>query len=1083
MRVQRVKRQSLIVHLCILGVFLWIAVGVAPGQTTTGSVYGTVADSSGAVLPNAQVTVTNVHTGETHTARTNGSGDYLFPMLAPGEYTVSAQSEGFKRQTQSGIRLDANQNVHASFNLQLGSVEENVTVEADSALVDTRSSQVGETIDQKRIEDLPLNSRDPYALVTIAPGVTNYAPDVQTGSRQGVQFSVNGVPASNSAFYLDGGYDTNLWRFGGNLLPNPDALQEFRILTSNFDAEFGRSAGGVVSAITRSGTDQFHGAVYDYLRNDALDAKNYFLNDVSPLKQNQFGASFGGPVIHQKAFFFLSYQGMRIRQPANIASSSLVTPTALEATGDFRNTPAKSQPKNVSCNGVQYVICPNLLDPVALSLLKYVPVGDSTAGNNYGHPEQQSANGNLNADQGLARIDYQLTNNHQLAIMYFMSRGTSNSPNAGANQILDYAGMQNYEGQYNANVSDTWVVSPNKVNNLRIFYSLNHYIISNIYGNQHMLSDLGSQIAEGGNYNAQPYFSVTGYWTMGTSNAGPNNLPSSSLGASDTFSWMLGNHEIKMGGSYVYDRFASTGGASSNGIFTFTGSTSGNALVDFLEGHANSFTQNNGVLFRTHSQDPSAFFQDNWRLTHKLTLNLGIRWEYFPTYTGQDNTGTFIPYVQSQRFPTAPLGLLSSGDPGIPDGVQRTPRNNFAPRIGFAYDLFGNGKSSLRGGYGIFYSAVDQVAVSNNLVQQPFSRTITLSKTKNLVNPFAPNADPFPYTPDPQNAVFVSGATLYALPAGVSDIPSVQQYNLTFQQQYGTKWSSQIGYIGNVGRHFYITRDENSPVYSDSCNVPNSACTTTAGLNNRRPYQPTPTTYTFSKISLAAPVSNSSYNSLQASLTRRFDHHFSLTMSYVWSKAMGNGAVVDNNDVTSSYGLADIDVPQKFVASYIWLTPDINVWGVLGKKVLSGWQLNGITTIRTGTPFNITSGTDTNYDGTNNDRPDQIANPVLDSGRSRQAKIQQYFNTAAFGLPTMSPYGSTAYNALIGPGLVDTDISASKTFAITEKSNLQFRVDLFNAFNNVNLNNPNAVMSSPKFGTIGGAADPRITQLSLRYSF
>jgi hypothetical protein len=1053
------------------------------GQTTTGSIYGTVTDSSNAVVPGATVVVMNVHTAAAKAATANDSGDYSFPVLEPGDYKVSVQKEGYQSQSQENIRLDAIQNVHVNFSLQVGSMDQNITVDATTSLVDTRESQIGDTVDQKRIEDLPLNGRNAYDLVQILPGVTNYTPDVATGSRAGTQLSVNGIPTNNTAFYLDGAYDTNVWQFGGNLLPNPDALQEFRVLTSNFDAEFGRSAGGVVNAITRSGTSQYHGLVYDYIRNNVFNAKNWFLTSVAPLHQNQFGANFGGPIpmLRDRGFFFLSYQGLRVRQPANVASSSLVTPTALERMGDFRSTPAASRP-NVSCNGVQYTICANLLDPVAQNILKFVPVGSSTPGAGYGHPDQQSANANLNSDQGMARVDYRLGEKHQLSGMYFESRGTSNSPTVGGNQVVSYAGMQNYEGQYNAVASDTWTISPNKVNSLRAYYSLNHYIIGNIYGNQHMLPDLGSEAAMGGNYNAQPYFSVTGYWQMGTSNAGPNNLPSSTLGISDTLNWALGNHELKLGGAYIWDRFSSTGGASSNGLFTFTGSTTGNALADFLEGHANSLTQNNGVFFRSHSQDPSVFVQDNWHISRKLTLNLGLRWEYYPMYTGQNNTGTFVPGVQSTRFPSAPLGLLTSGDQGIPDGILHTPWNTFAPRFGFAYDVFGNGMTSLRGSYGIFYSAIDQVAVSNNLVQQPFSRSVTVAKTPSLVRPFAPGLDPFPYTPNPANAVFLSGANIFSLPPGVKNIPSVQEFSLGVQQQYSSKWSSQINYIGNVGRHFYLTRDQNSPIYNPNCT--SATCGTTAGQNNRRPYQPTPTIYTFGAISLAAPVANSSYHSLQATLVRRFDRHFSIQASYVWSKAMGYGAVVNAYDIASSRGLLAIDVPNNFVVSYIYVTPDVRRLGYFGKGLLSGWQLNGITTLRSGQPFNVISGTDTNFDGTNNDRPNVVGNPYLSSGRGRLATKNAFFNTAAFiAPPAGTPYGNAPFDMLLGPKYVNTDLSAFKTFPVYKEASLQFRGEVFNVINNVNMNNPNSTKSSPAFGTISGAGSPRIVQFALRLSF
>ena len=328
-------------------------------------------------------------------------------------------------------------------------------------------------------------------------------------------------------------------------------------------------------------------------------------------------------------------------------------------------------------------------------------------------------------------------------------------------------------------------------------------------------------------------------------------------------------------------RFSNTGAGASNGLFTFTGSSTGNALADFLEGKADSLTQDNGVFLRGDSQDPSLFLQENWRANPRLTLNLGLRWEYYPPYTGQNNTGTFVAGVQSTRFPSAPLGLLTSGDRGIPDGVLRTPWNTFAPRIGFAYDLFGDGTTAVRGAYGIYYSPIQQ-QILNDLVQQPFSRSVTVAQAPSLVTPFSPAPDPFPYTPTPSNAVFLSGASISGLPVGDYKIPSVQQFSLGVQQQYGSKWSSEIYYAGNVGRHLYVVLDENSPIFSTTCT--GATCGTTIGENARRPYQPMPAIYTFGAISIAAPAASSSYHSLQAVIHRRFNRLFSLEANFVWSK-------------------------------------------------------------------------------------------------------------------------------------------------------------------------------------------------------
>lgn len=1088
-------------YLLLAAILIWMTSDLARAQSTTGSIYGTVTDSTGAILPDADVTVKSVETGQTQARKSNSQGNYTFPTVVPGRYTVSAQHEGFQSQTQTNLRLDANQNVHADFALTPGSVSQTVTVDAGTALVDTRESQVATTIDQKLIEDLPSVNRNAYELLTITPGVTNYSADTQTGSRAGTQVSVNGIGQNNTAYYLDGAYDTQVWKFGGNLLPNPSALQEFRIITSNFDAEFGRSPGGVVSAITRSGTNQYHGLAYDYLRNNIFNAKSYFLaGSVQPLRQNQFGGYFGGaiPKFKDKAFFFLSYEGLRVRTPTPVTPTSLTVPTALERKGDFSQSPTKPKLPATTIDGngntvaVQCgttaapVICAGALDPVAQNLLSFVPVGSSDAGS-YGHPEQQSANANINNDEGLARVDYHLGEKHQISAMYFESRGISNTPTVGGNQIVSYAGMQNYEGQYNAVLSDTWTVSPNKVNTARAFYSLNHYIIGNIYGSQHLLKDLGSNAAQGGNYNAQPYFKITGYWQMGTSNAGPNNLPSATLGISDSFIWTLGRHQLKLGGAYMFDKFTSTGGASSNGIFTFQSRATGeSALADFLLGQAATLTQNTGVGFRSHSQDPSFFAQDDWRLTHRLTLNLGLRWEYFPMYTGQNNTATFVPGQQSTRYPTAPLGLVSSGDKGIPDGIQLTPLNNFAPRVGFAYDLFGDGKTSVRGAYGIFYSAIDQVAVSNNLVQQPYSRSVTQNNTPNLVNPFYPGADPFPFTPDPKNATFLPGANIFALQPGYHNIPSVQEFSLGVQQQYGTKWSSEIDYIGNVSRHLTITRDEDGPIYNSTCTT--ATCNSTAQKNARRPfniqYPANPVTY--AAISEVLPSSNASYHSLQAILTRRFDSRFSMSASYVWSKAMAYGAVVDNYNIRSSYGPSGVDMPNKFTVSYIYALAPLKHFGFVGREVLGGWQVNGITTLRSGQPFNVTSGTDSNFDGTNNDRPNQIGNPRLPGGRSRAATAAQYLNKAAFvpvPVGTATGAGDTHFDSIYSPHSFNTDLSAFKTFPLYERVNLQFRAEAFNAFNNVTLYGANAVLSSPTFGAISSSSGGRVLQFALRLSF
>lgn len=1082
MKMKSTFRREFFVLLLAMSLQCLLPSEMASAQSTTGSVYGTVTDSTGAIVPGIVITITNVETGKAQTALANDSGEYLFPTMEPGNYAVSASQPGFKSVTQKGIALSANQNIHANFVLEIGSTSDTVTVSADTTLVDTRGSQLAETIEKERIQDLPLNGRNAYDLATIVPGVSTYNQDSAIGSRTGANFSINGLPTRDVSYYLDGAYDTGIFQNGGNILPNPDALREFRLLTSNFDAEFGRSPGGVLNIITNSGTKAFHGKVYEYLRNDAFNGNNYFSTGsdaVTPLKQNQFGANVGGPLLSRgRAFFFLSYEGLRIHTPVQVNSTAIVTATALERMGDFSQTKAANGTiipalKGVACNGGNaLVICPASLDPVALALLKFVPVYDSTTKSTI----QQRASGNSTSNQGLARIDYQPTAKHQVELLFFNTRGTNVQPNAGGNQIFGYSGMQNYENVVNAVVADTWTISAHVLNTFRGFYTQNRYIIDNLYAG-HNLSDFGSQIPIGAPVAAPLRAAITGYFIMGTNQAGPNDQSQLTFGIVDTMNLSLGRHDMKLGGAVIRNKYSATASQFAGGNATFTGSTTGNALADFLEGKANTFVQSDNLQPRYHQMNPSLFIQDDWKASKRLTLNLGVRWEAFPPFSGTKTSGTFVAGRQSKVFPSAPVGLLYEGDDNVPAGVYHTSYTKFGPRVGFAYDVFGDGKTSLRGGFGVFYEQ-QIVGVVNNLTQQPFGLSVTVNKTPNLVNPYAPGKTPFPTAFDPANPKFTSGATITGIPADGGSLPYVEQYNLTMEQQLSPQWALRVAYVGNAGRKFFIIHDSNAPVYAPG------AATTTVGINARRPYQPTPATFTYGAINLYDPANNSGYNGLQTSIRGRIGRNLNLLTSYVWSKTLNYDVpFVDFSDIRKNRGLANEDIRNRYVLSLIYKVPDTRFGGEIGKLALSGWQVNGVTILSSGTPFTVTSGVDTNLDGTANDRPNLTGNPYLSESRGRDEKIARYFNTTAFSTPVGAPYGTARRNSVIGPKNVNTNLSAFKTFPLYRESSLQFRAEVFNAFGNVNLNNPNALLTSPQFGQITGAGPARIGQFALKLLF
>ncbi|HEX5283274.1 MAG TPA: TonB-dependent receptor [Bryocella sp.] len=1073
-------------------------------QTTTGTIYGTVTDSSGAAIPGCTVKVVDTATGVAQTIVTNGSGAYTFPTVEPGDYRVSTTAAGFKSLTQTGVQVAANQNVHVAFALPVGSATENVSVVAGVTMVDTREAQIATTIEQQELQELPSLNRDVYSLVATVPGVTNYSGAPLTGDVSGTSFSANGLPANMVSFYLDGAYN-NVYKngAGGNAVPNPDALEEFHLVTSNFDAEFGRTPSAVVNVITRSGTRNFHGEAYDYIRNDMFNAKNYFADSVTPLKQNQFGANLGGPLLkHGDAFFFLDYEGTIQHSPANIFSTVITTPTALERSGDFRQSPVL--PLNVSCNGVQYVICPSAFDPVAVNLLKFVPVADAVSH----HPAQQSGNGNDLVNQGTARVDYHGFQSHSIELMFFTQRGTQNTPNAGGNQIFSYTGMIDKEIQDNIVAADTWILSPHTVNSFRAFYTQNRYIQGN--GTNYTLADLGSQAAEGGPAFSPPTFTVNGNWQMGTGANGKNDVDQQAYGAFDTVNLTRGHHDIKLGGSYVWEKYAANGNKTAGGNFTFTGAATGavvkgkmvngNPIADFLLGKANTMLQTSSSIQRQYSYDPALYIQDDWQIRPRLNVNVGLRWEVFPPFPGGGGVryGTFAPNVQSKVVPNAPLGLLFGGDPGIPAGVYATSWTRFAPRVGFAFDMFGNGRTSLRAGYGVFY--FDQAEIQTGMqLQQPYVASITLNKPylpyvagatsnqpPNLVNPYAPNPDPFPFVYDPANPKFVSGTTIFAVPTDGGSVPYVEEYNLNVQQQLTPNFSMQIGYVGNATRKDYLQHDINAPVYAPG------ASTTAAGINARRPYHPTPSTYTYQAIQLNDNVNNSTYNSLQATLRGRVGKKFTTRLSYVWAKSLGySGPIVDNSDISKDYGPLAIDIRNRFVASYTYLFPEIRRFGAFGREAINGWHISGITAFSSGNPFTVTSSVDTNLDGTNNDRADVVGDPYFSNSRSRAQKIQQFINPAAFAVPD-GPYGNEQQRSLVGPGNVNTNLALFKEFPIHENLRLLFRAEAFNAFGNVNLNNPktgltplnaNAALPPAQQSQITGAADARIWQFAAKLRF
>ena len=787
---------------------------------------------------------------------------------------------------------------------------------------------------------------------------------------------------------MDGGYNNGIERNEGYVAPNPDAVQEFQVITSNYDARYGHFAGGVVNVVVRSGTNQFHGGAYEYLRNNALDSRSFFAPSVNDLKRNQFGATLGGPIRHNKLFGFFSYEGDRIR--SGVFDNSAYPPTAAERQGDFSTLPASKQPTD-PMTGRPFpggIIPTDRLDPVAQNILKLVPLPNTPAGQWQGFAAQSE-----NDNQYVGKVDYQISSAHRLSTSLFVVRGDTLQPFAGLANIPGYSPGQNNYRQENVVANETWTIRPALLNQFLFSFGSDNFINSDL--NTTDWTDLGSMFQPLSLPPRTPQITVSGAWAGGTYGDGTNLDQTFDL--SDTLTWMHGSHEIMVGSDLLFlrhNQIRSWLGAGQVGV---TGAYTGNANADFLLGQAATFRVNNGEPETVNSMASNSFIQDNWKVLRRLTLNLGVRYELNTPYVSPYNyLSTFklgSPLPQSQVIPAAPPGLVFNGDPGVPRGMYPTDFGNFAPRFGVVVDPFGNGKTAIRAGYGIFYSAIMSDSVGM-LLGQPYLVDVTNFGTPNFINPFGnwPGGNPFPLSGNVAKRAFVLPMTAPMVDPNITT-PYVQQYSFVVQQQLRPNLSLEAGYFGNNSRHLMSARDANSPIY-----IPGNS--TASNVNSRRPILPG----TYSTILDMFTGANADYNSLQVTLTQRYAHGFSLLANYTYAKSMDlnsadsiNGAEFqDSNNIREDRGVSDFDRRQVLNVSLIWQPPKIQRFGFIGKDVLSGWQMNAIGRIASGGPFTVTAGKDVNLDGVNNDRGNLIANPVLSSGRSLDARLAEYFNTAAF---------------------------------------------------------------------------------------
>ena len=1083
-------------------------------------VSGTVSDPSGAAVGGAAVRMTETGRRVVHTTITDTQGQFLFPNLPVGPYRLEVQANGFKDYIQSGLELTVGMHSENNVTLQVGSLNEKVEVTASASLVETRETSVSSVVDQQRINELPLNNRQPTELILTLGGAV-YADSGDTGSKtfwSATRIAVAGGQGNGTAYLLDGADATDAMSNVNMPLPFPDALQEFSIETSAVSSRFGTHPGATVNVVTKSGTNDFHGDLFEYLRNGAMDARNFFsTTGADTLKRNQFGATVGGRIIRDKLFFFGGYQGTRNR--SNPPQSITHIPTQAMLNGDFSTIASAGCGKAIQLvnpsGGAPFPgnqIPVSLLSPVALGVMKYLPVSSASPCGvvTYGIP----ATGD--SDELIGRIDYVISSKNTLYGRFYVN-DWSNPPFFDGQNLLTTTQPGNFERAVEATIGDTYTFGPGTVNSFHAGFNRvrDNRGPTNFAINWSML---GSQM-----YSNVPNFllisSMTGGFTTFCGTCAPGHFNVTSYQLADDVDLIRGRHQIALGFNMIRIRNNTISGFDENGAPTFNGQFTGLGMADFLLGRMNDFQQTNATPDDLRQWVMSFYAQDSFKVSHNFTVNFGLRWE--PLFADPDkygrgtsfNMGAFLANQVSTLHPSAPPGLFFPGDPGIPAANWSGHLANFAPRVGLVWDPSGSGRQTLRLGAAILYDSPETWFNERETTNPPYGNDIDVGSTGTLTNPWIgyPGGNPFPQH---GNLFFPQFGTYINMP--LNPKPTyVAQWNITYQRQFGSSWLASISYLGNETTHLWIADERNPAQYlgTGPCTINNvsyATCSTTGNQNQRRLFSllnPAGGGY-YASVDTMDDGAISRYQGLLLMVSHRFTNNFDLSANFTDSYCVSDfdfgAALAGSTNSQLSNRHADFG-PCISDTRYIF-----NITGVARSsvktgnrflnRVLNDWQLAPKIRATSGQPLNITSGKDNSLTALGNDRPVQVLPNVsaVSPGCSSSAICVQWLNPAAFAQNAIGTYGDLGRNAVRGPGFFGLDMSLSRTFKFKERLSLQARGEAFNILNHANFvgnfapaGQPAGAsygtlsqnLSSSNFGQVTGAYDPRILQVALKLFF
>jgi hypothetical protein len=1090
-------------------VLVALTTGVLSAQVgSTAQITGTVRDDSGGVLPGADVTAIQTATGARRSVVTNETGSYVVSNLPVGPYRLEVSLPGFRSFARTGIVLQVNANPVIDVTLPLGDLTETVAVEAAAPLIETRSPSIGAVIENERIEELPLNGRQATDLIVLAGAAVQTDSASTRSMAGGVGIAVAGGQSFGVAYMLDGAMHNNPYDNLNLPLPFPDAMQEFRVETSSTNANNGMHSGASVNAVTKSGTNRFHGDLFEFWRNHRFNAKDPFAQ-IDPatgeragdgLNRNQFGGTFGGPIRTDRVFFFGAYQGTQFRSTPSNFESFVPTPAMLA--GDFTAfASADCAGRNVTLRApfVNNRVSPARLSPAALAIAAKLPTTTDPCGR-----VQYERTRPSDESQYIGKVDVQLNNNHSMFVRYMLTTVDITPPMAldPDNVLVSTQGGQAQAG-HSLTIGDTMVLSSTMVNSLRV--AANYTDVHRLH---HPLGfsapDFG--IKTFSYLDDYMLLSVTGGFSIGSGVQNEARFKTPSYQVTDDLTLIRGNHQIGVGGSLAFWRSLSRANVRSPGTFAFNGSITGLGLADFLTGNMSSYIQAVPNTLDMEQWYVGAYVQDTWTVAPNLTLNYGLRWE--PAIAQQIRNGAiynFDPgrFVRGERttvFTSAPPGFLYPGDPGFVNGNagMHDHWNQWSPRIGASWDPTGTGRTVLRGGYALAYSFINAQFHLNTSVAQPWGAELRLPPT-NFDDPFpgtgVENFFPFVLGRDSPFAQF---GPYIAIPPDIKT-PRQQSWNATVEQQIGENVGASASYIGTYGDRNWNVRSLNPGVFlgNGPCtlttetgprNYPN--CTTQQNLNYRR--QLTMQNFESGRFLGAVDehtaLGEQRYHGLRLSVRRRNARGADVSANYTIAKCEGhptqggstpnvNSGYVNPDDIDYDYGACSSDRRHIFNLTAGYWTPEFG--NTVARAIGSNWRISAIYRVSSGSPLTVTVTGDPAGTGINGQRANLIGDPYGD-----RDSLTDYLNPDSFSQPAPGTYGDQRRGSIYGPGTRNVDIAIARLFEVFGTHRIEARIESFNFLNWTRYTNPGTNLNATNtFGRITNALDPRVMQFAVKYGF